>query len=204
MSFKADLSVEDKALMSKIETPESLVDMLTAHVNSLNTPHRSRLHDAITNVASFAKSLGPYFGIVEMIVSSHPEYAAIAWGGVRLVFQVRKIKTSNYIKGKLIEAKQMSSQYVQYFEKLAKMFAQISEKLPRYSRQFDLISDRGQKRRHGSSPGPSSRKAEDKWESYHISLAKSLAYVYQDIMCFCHDACSILPRQGLGSLDWPS
>ena len=91
----------------------------------------------------------------------------------------------------------MSSQYVEYFEKLAEMFKQLSEKLPGYSRQFDLISDRGKRRQDDNAIGY--WKWEDsKWDSYYISLAKSLAYVYQDVLSFCQDACSILPQRGLG------
>ena len=77
------------------------------------------------------------------------------------------------------------------------MFAQISEKLPRYSRQFDLISDRGRRREEDRGAGHW-KWLDTKWDSYYISLAKSLGYVYQDILVFCQDACSILPRQGLG------
>jgi hypothetical protein len=77
------------------------------------------------------------------------------------------------------------------------MFEQISEKLPRYSRQFDLISNRSRSRQEGFAVGH--WKWEDKkWDSYYTALAKSLAYVYQDILSFCQDTCSILPRQGLG------
>ncbi|KAH8682820.1 hypothetical protein BGZ60DRAFT_205870 [Tricladium varicosporioides] len=98
--FHSDLSEVDKCGFLVVETPESLIEALTTHIDTLNTPHRSRLHDAISKVASFAGNFGPYFKIVEIIISSHPEYAAIAWGGVRLVLQ-------------------LSSQYVEYFEKLA-------------------------------------------------------------------------------------
>ena len=85
-------------LLLATETPESLVESLTTQIQTLNTPHRSRLHEAVSKVASFANSLEPYFKIVEIIISSNPEYAAIAWGGLRLVFQVSewlKIESSS-------------------------------------------------------------------------------------------------------------
>lgn len=75
------------------------------------------------------------------------------------------------------------------------MFEQMSEKLPRYSRQFDLISDRG---RTHQGDGEHWRWQDPKWNAYYISLAKSLGYVYKDILIFCQDACAILPRHGLG------
>jgi len=87
-TFRSSLSVEDRTLIPGVESPETLVNSLTTHIESLNTPHQSRLHDAMSNVASVAESLGPYFQIIQIFVSSHPEYAAIAWGGIRLIFQV--------------------------------------------------------------------------------------------------------------------
>jgi hypothetical protein len=69
------------------KTPETMVESLRNHVDHLRTPHRSRLHDAISVVEEFGHSLQPFFSIVELLVSSHPEWAAIAWGGIRLVFQ---------------------------------------------------------------------------------------------------------------------
>lgn len=68
-----------------------MVESLRSHVDQLRTPHRSRLHDAISVIDEFGRSLSPIFSVVELIVSSHPEWAAIAWGGVRLVFQVRSL-----------------------------------------------------------------------------------------------------------------
>lgn len=69
------------------KTPEAMVESLRNHVDHLCTPHRSRLHDAISVVDEFGRSLKPFFSVVELLVSSHPEWAAIAWGGIRLVFQ---------------------------------------------------------------------------------------------------------------------
>lgn len=86
-SFKADLSEEDRASLTA-ETAESLVEFLTNHINNLNTPHRSRLHDAISKISSFARAFGPYFKMVELTMSSNQEISATAWSGVRLVFQV--------------------------------------------------------------------------------------------------------------------
>jgi len=87
LSFRSDLPEEDKDSLTT-ETAESLVEFLTNYIDNLNTPHRSRLHNAISKVTSFAGALGPYFKIVELIISSHPEFSATAWSGVRLVFQV--------------------------------------------------------------------------------------------------------------------
>jgi hypothetical protein len=86
--FQSNLSEVDKSSFLMVETPESLVEALTTHINTLNISQRSRHHDAISKVASFARKFGPYFKIVDLIISSHPEHAAIAWSGICLVFQV--------------------------------------------------------------------------------------------------------------------
>lgn len=180
-----------------------MVESLRSHVNHLHTPHRSRLHDAISVVDEFGRSLTPFFNVVELIVSSHPEWAAIAWGGVRLVFQVSSL---TYPAGvACADTNKLSSHYVEYFEKLAQMLGQISNKLPQYSRQYNLIRDRASRRkaircgqRISDQEAKSWEEEDKKWGPYYTSLAKSLSFVYTDIMWFCGHACRILPRNGLG------
>jgi hypothetical protein len=42
----------------------------------------------INGVTKIADCLKPYFEVIDVLVSSHPEYAAVIWGALRLVFQV--------------------------------------------------------------------------------------------------------------------
>lgn len=42
----------------------------------------------LEKIKSFSDNIEPYFKIVEVVISSHPESAAIAWGAIRLVLQV--------------------------------------------------------------------------------------------------------------------
>ena len=39
-------------------------------------------------VDRFSKSLSPFFDIINIFVSTKPEFAGIAWGAIRLVFVV--------------------------------------------------------------------------------------------------------------------
>ena len=39
-------------------------------------------------IGTLESNLEPYFKIIGIFVSSNPEYAAIIWGGIRLVLQV--------------------------------------------------------------------------------------------------------------------
>ena len=41
-----------------------------------------------SNIKKFSDGIQPYFDIVGLVVSSHPECAALAWGGLRLVLKV--------------------------------------------------------------------------------------------------------------------
>ena len=45
----------------------------------------------------FSKLWSPFFDIIGIFVSSHPEYAAFAWGAIRLVFLVRANLLMSYL-----------------------------------------------------------------------------------------------------------
>jgi len=51
--------------------------------------HGSRLTACCKKISSLATKLDPFFDVVNIFVSTHPEYMGIAWGAIRLVFQVR-------------------------------------------------------------------------------------------------------------------
>jgi len=85
------------------------------------------------------------------------------------------------------------------------MLAQISHKLPQYSRQYNLIRDRAERRRAitckleiSEDEAKAWNEELEIWDPYYVSLAKSLSFVYTDVMWFCGHASQILPRHGLG------
>jgi hypothetical protein len=43
---------------------------------------------AMKVTAKLADTLGPYFEVVNIYVQSHPEYAALVWGTLRLILLV--------------------------------------------------------------------------------------------------------------------
>ncbi|KAI0543806.1 hypothetical protein F4679DRAFT_592262 [Xylaria curta] len=79
-----------------------------------------RFDRAIKKVNQFNKALQPYFEVVSIFVSSNPQYAAIAWGAVRLALK-------------------LASNYVTFFEKLSNSLEKIAEKLPRCHDKFLLF-----------------------------------------------------------------
>ena len=48
-------------------------------------------------IERFAKVWSPFFDIIGIFVSSHPEYAAVAWGAIRLVFLVSAKLSMSYL-----------------------------------------------------------------------------------------------------------
>jgi hypothetical protein len=51
--------------------------------------HSSILTKCCKGINSIANRLSPFFDIAGLFVSSHPEFAALAWGSLRLIFIVR-------------------------------------------------------------------------------------------------------------------
>ncbi|KAI0482518.1 hypothetical protein GGR56DRAFT_191478 [Xylariaceae sp. FL0804] len=50
----------------------------------------NRWSKCLGRVEEFAKSLAPYFEVLNTFVSSHPEWTAVAWGAIRLILQVQR------------------------------------------------------------------------------------------------------------------
>lgn len=50
--------------------------------------HQSRLKRLFDKLSDFSIRLSPYFDVVNILVSSHPEYSALVWGSIRFLFQV--------------------------------------------------------------------------------------------------------------------
>lgn len=91
-SFLGNLSESDEANFKSFDTPDAMIKDLRDRLSQATKIDRgktSRLLNACTKVDAFCKKLEPFFVAIGILVSSHPEWAAIAWGGIRLVFVVR-------------------------------------------------------------------------------------------------------------------
>jgi hypothetical protein len=86
--FLADLSEEDKKSFQTLDNAGDMVVSIEQHIMHLNSPRTSRLQDACKKISRFGQALEPFFNIVDIFISSHPEWAAIVWGAIRMVFQV--------------------------------------------------------------------------------------------------------------------
>ena len=87
--FYDELPEEDKRQFQAFEDPRQMIASVEQHIKSLNSGRTSRLLDAYQKIEKFSLAMKPFFEITNIFVSSHPDWAAIAWGAIRLVFQAR-------------------------------------------------------------------------------------------------------------------
>lgn len=85
-SFQDIIPKEEYSTFTAFKDSDSLMKDLQAQI--AKSPEQTRLHSCAKKIDKFAKKWEPFFGITDLFVSSYPEFAAIAWGGVRLVFKV--------------------------------------------------------------------------------------------------------------------
>ena len=84
--FLAQLSDEEKSKFSKYNSADEVLADLSKLQNF--TKDKRKLTRAMASIELFSKQLEPFFDIFGIIVQSHPEWTAIAWGAFRLVLQV--------------------------------------------------------------------------------------------------------------------
>lgn len=83
--FLSSLSISEQAQFAKCTSAAQLIKDIE---NFEAVKKHPRLKKCIKKIEKFGNSLQPYFKVVDTFVSSHPEWAAIAWGAIRLLFQV--------------------------------------------------------------------------------------------------------------------
>jgi hypothetical protein len=121
--FEDDLPAQEKVIYQRVESPDQVVSSIKKHISRLNTRNESRLFKACKKIDRLSNALEPYFQIIGIFVSSHPDLAAIIWGALTLVFQ-------------------LSSQFVLFFERLTDMLQEIYDCLPNYKAKVELIRER--------------------------------------------------------------
>lgn len=75
----------------------------------------------LSNIKEFSDNIQPYFDAIGFLVSSHPEFTALAWGGIRLVLK-------------------LASNFSSFFEKLTDVLKRLSLELTVYE-QFVKLQD---------------------------------------------------------------
>jgi len=87
-TFLLSISAEERAQFSSCRSPAELVESIATFSSG---SEKSGFKRTTEQIESFSKKLQPYFDILGIFVSSNPEWAAIAWGALRLVLQVCEV-----------------------------------------------------------------------------------------------------------------
>ena len=94
--FRAGLSEDQRADFQLYNDPIEMIKGLQEHFKKHSEGKRSRLLAGCSKIDAFCKRVEPYFKIIDILVSSRPEYAGIVWGAVRLVFLVRGTRDNTF------------------------------------------------------------------------------------------------------------
>ena len=84
--FFQHLSSEDREAFTRINSSTELLDDFKRLQKFVKDD--SRWMKVFSAVKNCSDQLQPYFDIIGIITQSHPEWAAVAWGALRLVLQV--------------------------------------------------------------------------------------------------------------------
>ncbi|ORY05553.1 hypothetical protein BCR34DRAFT_604476 [Clohesyomyces aquaticus] len=108
-SFLNSLSPNERSLVSPCQDSEELLKSLKS-LDKISKNHRG-FQKAVGKVKRFCDRLEPYFEAIGWFVQSHAEFAAIAWGAIRLI----------------------ASNFSTFFDKLANTLDRLGFELPVYS-----------------------------------------------------------------------
>ncbi|KAK4071257.1 uncharacterized protein Triagg1_6288 [Trichoderma aggressivum f. europaeum] len=111
--FLESLSEAERARYAPVASPEDLLDGIKK-LDLLSQRHqKTKLWRVLKCVETFSARLTPYFAIVNTVVSSNPQYAAIVWGLLKFVLQ-------------------LAESFTTFFDRLVKVIAKISDAFPMY------------------------------------------------------------------------
>ncbi|QGI86213.1 hypothetical protein CEK25_012942 [Fusarium fujikuroi] len=120
--FRNSLTEKDKALFKEFSDAKSMLTTIKEDAKS-HPVYSSTLTKCCRGINSIANRLSPFFDIAGLFVSSHPGFAALAWGSLRLVF----ILGSNHAK---------------FLERVCDMFESMSVVLPAYEEYVSKLRSR--------------------------------------------------------------
>ncbi|XXH00175.1 hypothetical protein Hte_006517 [Hypoxylon texense] len=120
--FIGNLSQPEKKYFSEHENAQSVIIAIKA-IAETHPVHRSRLTTACRKFQHLVSRLQPYFDVVEVFVQAKPEYMALIWGSLKMIFK-------------------LSSNYISFLEKMADMFNNIATQLPAYEEFVTILQRR--------------------------------------------------------------
>lgn len=89
-SFVSELSTDDQMMLKSLSEAHSAIGLLD-QIEQLKSKFSHMRYVRISSkLKNFTYASEPYFEVIGTIISSHPEWAAVCWGALRLVLQVRR------------------------------------------------------------------------------------------------------------------
>ena len=85
--FRASLSKSQLDVFASFPDARSMLTSIEQQANTHPT-HKSALTRCCHKIEKISNRLSPFMRVIDLMVSSHPEFAAIAWGSLSLVFTV--------------------------------------------------------------------------------------------------------------------
>ncbi|KAI1125886.1 hypothetical protein F5Y10DRAFT_294264 [Nemania abortiva] len=116
-TFLASVSASERSLYAKCLSAGELLKQLESFAHFKKD--RARWSKCFNRIKRFADHLEPYFEVVGIFVSSHPEWTAIAWGALRLVLQ-------------------LAGNFGSHFEKFSQILEELCGQLPGYEKLVRL------------------------------------------------------------------
>ncbi|RYP51976.1 hypothetical protein DL768_002772 [Monosporascus sp. mg162] len=120
--FEASLSSEEQAELRGFHSAQDMIANVASWGNCFQGQSRkvAWFSRSMKKIRRFSDALQSYFDIFTIIVSSHPEYAALALGAVRLALK-------------------LAWTYSTFFERLSETLETLTEKIPRYNMMYMLL-----------------------------------------------------------------
>lgn len=135
--FLATLTAEERARFPKHISASNLINDI--QVPSAFQNNHANWTKILKRFEEFGRKLQPYFEIMNIVLQSHPEWTAIAFGAFRLVLQVYSFSLILQVvcKQELIRA-QLASNYTSFFMKLAELVEHIGRLMPQYEKLLEI------------------------------------------------------------------
>jgi hypothetical protein len=86
--FRASLGSAERAQFKEFGTAREMIKDLENACEDVRNGHK--LSKLCKRISRFASAWEPFFEITSIFVQTHPEFAGIAWGAIRLVFLVKE------------------------------------------------------------------------------------------------------------------
>ncbi|KAF2183589.1 hypothetical protein K469DRAFT_784815 [Zopfia rhizophila CBS 207.26] len=111
-AFVASLQPSERERFARCGSAQQLIHEIKLFESLSRKP--SLLKRVISKIDTLNQMLSPYFDSIGFFVQSHPEFAAIAWGAIRLALQ-------------------LASNFSSFFEKLIHTLEQLAAQFPRFT-----------------------------------------------------------------------